>query len=165
MNYQKIYSFDLSNGEGVRVSIFVSGCTLRCKGCFNHEAWDFKSGHPFTSEEYFKIAALLKNPYYSGISILGGEPFDQEDNYMLIELCKTAHAEGKNVWIWSGHSFEELNMKKSAQELLENCDILVDGPFIEEERDLSLKWRGSRNQRVIDLKETFLKEKICLYDE
>lgn len=162
MNYQKIYSFDLANGEGIRTSIFMSGCTLHCKGCFNKEAWDFESGKPFTSTEYFKILEQLKSPYCDGLSILGGEPFDQKDNFMLIELCKSAHAEGKNVWIWSGHLFEELNLNPDARELLNNCDILVEGPFIEEQKDLSLKWRGSRNQNIVDIQKS-LEKGVTIY--
>lgn len=164
MNYQKIYSFDLANGEGVRTSIFVSGCTLHCKGCFNTEAWCFESGKPLTSIEFFQISQLLKNPYYSGLSILGGEPFDQTDNYLLIELCKVAHANNKNVWIWSGHDFEELNLNMKNRELLENCDVLIDGRFEEDKKDLSLKWRGSSNQRIIDVQKSLIGEKIIEYE-
>ena len=163
MNYQKIYSFDLANGEGIRTSIFVSGCTRHCPGCFNKEAWDFCSGKPFTSKEFFQICKLLKNPNYDGISILGGEPFDQEDNYYLIELCKEAHANGKNIWIWSGYSFEELHMNPAARSLLEKCDILVDGRFEENKKDLNLKWRGSSNQRIIDVQKSLQEEKVIEY--
>ena len=163
MNYQKIYSFDLANGEGIRTSIFVSGCNRHCKGCFNKEAWDFYSGKTLSSEQYFKICNYLKSPYYSGLSILGGEPFDQKDFFLLIELCKTAHTLGKNVWIWSGYTFEELKMDNKKKELLQECDILIDGAFIEEQKDLSLKWRGSTNQRIIDIKESLASGKVVEY--
>ncbi len=163
MNYQKIYSFDLSNGEGIRTSLFVSGCTRHCKGCFNKETWDFCSGKEFTSKEYFKICEYLKNPYYSGLSILGGEPFEQEDFYYLIELCKTAHTYGKNVWIWSGYTFDELRLNKKTFELLKECDILIDGPFVEELKDLSLAWRGSSNQRIIDVQKSLQENKVIEY--
>lgn len=166
MNYQKIYKFDLANGLGARIAIFVSGCTLHCEGCFNSEAWDFDSGKPFTSEEYFKILNILKHPYYDGLSILGGEPFDQhpDDIKYLINLCMSAHALNKDVWIWSGHCYEELVSKSQAKELLENCDILIDGNFIEEQKDLSLTWRGSSNQRIIDVQKSLEQNQVVLYN-
>lgn len=163
MNYSQIRTMDISNGEGIRTSIFVSGCNRHCKGCFNKEAWNFNSGKIFNSEKYFKICDLLKKPYCAGLSILGGEPFDQKDNYLLIELCKAAHTIGKDVWIWSGYTFEELKTDDKKLELLQECDILVDGPFINEQKDLSLKWRGSTNQRVIDIKESFASGKVVEY--
>lgn len=163
MNYQDIYNFDLANGEGVRVSLFVSGCTLHCKNCFNKEAWDFKAGKELTSEKYFQIYKLLESPNYSGLSILGGEPFDQEDYYLLMELCQTAHFYGKNVWIWSGHTFEEINLDAKMSTLLQKCDVLVDGRFDEKQKDPSLNWRGSRNQRVIDVQESLKQQKVVEY--
>ena len=163
MNYQKIYSFDLADGDGIRTSIFVSGCNRHCTGCFNEEAWDFNSGKNFNSEKYFKIYDLLKKPYYAGLSILGGEPFDQKDNYLLIELCKAAHTIGKDVWVWSGYTFEELKKDDKKLELLQECDVLVDGPFIDEQKDLSLKWRGSTNQRIINIKESLASGKVVEY--
>ena len=163
MNYSQIRTMDISNGEGIRTSIFVSGCNRHCKGCFNKEAWNFNSGKNFNSEKYFKICDLLKKPYCAGLSILGGEPFDQKDNYLLIELCKAAHTIGKDVWIWSGYTFEELKTDDKKLELLQECDILVDGPFIDEQKDLSLKWRGSTNQRVIDIKESLASGRVVEY--
>lgn len=165
MNYQKIYSFDLANGEGIRTSIFVSGCNRHCKGCFNKEAWDFYSGKLFNSEQFFKICNFFKNPYYSGLSILGGEPFDQKDCFLLIELCKVAHALEKSVWIWSGYTFEELIKDNKKIELLKECDVLVDGPFVEEQKDLSLKWRGSRNQRIINVPRSLENGEVVLYEK
>ena len=165
MKYQKIYSFDTANGEGIRTSIFVSGCTLHCKNCFNSEAWDFSAGKEFTSKQFFQILELLKRPYCAGLSILGGEPFDQTDNNLLIELCESAHVLGKNVWAWSGHQFEELLKNSKARVLLENCDVLVDGRYEDELRDLSLAWRGSSNQRVIDVKKSLAQNKPVLYKE
>ena len=163
MNYSQIRTMDISNGEGIRTSIFVSGCNRHCKGCFNKEAWDFNRGKNFNSEKYFKIYDLLKKPYYAGLSILGGEPFDQKDNYLLIELCKAAHTMGKDVWIWSGYTFEELKIDDKKLELLQECDVLVDGPFIDEQKDLSLKWRGSTNQRIINIKESLASGKVVEY--
>ena len=165
MKYQKIYSFDTADGKGIRTSIFVSGCTLHCKNCFNSEAWDFGAGKEFTSKQFFQILELLKRPYCAGLSILGGEPFDQKDNNLLIELCESAHVLGKNVWAWSGHQFEELLKNDKARNLLENCDVLVDGRYIDELRDLSLARRGSSNQRVLDVKKSLAQNKPVLYKE
>lgn len=165
MKYFQIRSFDVVNGEGIRTSIFVSGCTLHCKNCFNPEAWDFGAGKLFTSKQFFQILDLLKRPYCAGLSILGGEPFDQTDNNLLIELCESAHVLGKNVWAWSGHQFEELLKDNKARVLLENCDVLVDGRYEDELRDLSLAWRGSSNQRVLDVKKSLAQNKPVLYKE
>lgn len=164
MNYQKIYSFDLANGKGIRISLFVSGCPFHCKGCFNSEAWGFQTGKPFTSEQYFKICELLKNPYYKGFSILGGEPFAQKDLFLLRDLCRVAHENGKDVWIWTGFNFEDLVCDEEKLDLLRECDILVDGRFIEEKKDLTLKWRGSSNQRIIDVQKSLKTGEIILYD-
>lgn len=163
MNYQDIYNFDLANGEGVRVSLFVSGCTLHCKDCFNKEAWDFNGGKVLTSEKYFQICKLLENPNYSGLSILGGEPFDQKDYFLLSDLCKTAHYYGKDVWIWTGHTFEEINLDSKMKNLLELCDVLVDGRFDSKLKDTSLKWRGSSNQRIIDVQKSLEQQRIIEY--
>lgn len=165
MKYFQIRSFDVVNGKGIRTSIFVSGCTLHCKNCFNSEAWDFNAGKLFTSKQFFQILDLLKRPYCAGLSILGGEPFDQTDNNLLIELCESAHVLGKNVWAWSGHQFEELLKNNRARVLLENCDVLVDGRYEDELRDLSLAWRGSSNQRVLDVKKSLAQNKPVLYKE
>lgn len=165
MKYFQIRSFDVVNGKGIRTSIFVSGCTLHCKNCFNSEAWSFNAGKLFTSKQFFQILDLLKRPYCAGLSILGGEPFDQTDNNLLIELCESAHVLGKNVWAWSGHQFEELLKNNKARVLLENCDVLVDGRYEDELRDLSLAWRGSSNQRVLDVKKSLAQNKPVLYKE
>lgn len=150
MNFQKIYSFDLANGPGVRVSLFVSGCKIHCPGCFNKEAWCFSSGQKFKKKHMSAIKELLKNKNYDGLSILGGEPFDQDKKGIkkLIKLCKYAHKHNKNVWIWTGHQVEELTSKQQL-ELLHNCDVLVDGPFIEELKTQTIPFMGSSNQKVI----------------
>lgn len=150
MNFQKIYSFDLANGPGIRVSLFVSGCGIRCPGCFNKEAWDFKSGQKLKRKHIKAIKKLLKDAKYDGLSILGGEPFDQNNHGMrqLIQLSKFAHKHKKNVWIWTGHSAEELTGKYQYK-LLSNCDVLIDGPFQEELKTLDLPFRGSSNQQLL----------------
>lgn len=165
MKYQKIYSFDTADGKGIRTSIFVSGCTLHCKNCFNSEAWNFDAGKLFTSKQFFQILELLKRPYCAGLSILGGEPFDQIDKTLLVELCKSAHSLEKDVWIWSGHQFEELLKNDKTRGLLENCDVLVDGRYMDELRNLSLAWRGSSNQRVLDVKKSLAQNKAILLEE
>lgn len=165
MNYSSIRKMEVSNGEGIRVSLFVSGCTLHCPNCFNPEAQNFCAGHEFGSKEFFRINELLKKPYCAGLSLLGGEPFDQKDNFYLLELCKVAHSLGKTVWAWSGHLFDEIRLDPVKAELLENCDVLVDGPFVDAQKDLSLAWRGSANQRVIDVCASLKKGEVILYEK
>ena len=153
MNYQKIYTYDFANGPGVRVSLFVSGCSIHCPGCFNKQAWDFCSGKKFTWRQMRGIKKLLKNNKIDGLSILGGEPFDQDKKGLkkLIKLCKYAHKYGKNVWAWTGHYLVEFANDKYKYELVKNCDVIVEGPFDEEHQDYNLAWRGSRNQRIMFL--------------
>lgn len=143
-NYMKINKTDLVNGEGIRVSLFFSGCSHRCKNCFNQEAWDFNAGKPFTEETVDKIIELLNEPYIRGLSILGGEPFDNYSD--LITICKRVKQEidNKDIWIWTGYNFSDISDK----EVLNFADVIVDGPFIEEEKDLSLAFRGSKNQQI-----------------
>lgn len=152
MNYQKIYSFDLANGPGVRASLFVSGCNIHCSGCFNQEAWSFKSGKPFTRKTFKALKKIFKDERYDGFSILGGEPFDQKnkDLKILIKLCKSAHKYNKNIWIWTGHEQEELTSKLQLK-LLQNCDVIITGKFIKEYKSFNTPFRGSSNQKIINL--------------
>lgn len=152
MNYQKIYEFDLANGPGVRVSLFVSGCSIHCPECFNKKAWSFTSGKPFTKETAKAIKNILKDSRYDGFSILGGEPFDQDSQGLkaLIKLCKYAHKHNKNIWIWTGHTKNKLTSRLQ-KKLLKHCDVLVDGPFIEIFKDFNTPFRGSSNQNIINL--------------
>lgn len=157
MNYAKIRKMDISNGPGVRVSIFVSGCNNNCKGCFNKEAQDFNYGNLYTKEVESKIVDYLKSDYIQGLSILGGEPFEfknQETVLNLINRVKKAFPE-KNIWIWSGFTIENLLSRKDkiTNEILKKIDVLVDGPFIENLKDPKLQFRGSSNQRIINIKE------------
>ena len=171
MNYAKIKHFDPANGEGIRLSLFVSGCQFYCPGCFNQEAQDYNYGEPFTKEVYNQILTDLSHPEYDGLSILGGDPLWQDTDGLkqLINLCKDTHSLNKNVWLWTGFTFENIFKPiysdtdfSLCQELIKNCDVVIDGLFKEELRDLSLKWRGSSNQRVIDVKETLEAGKIIL---
>lgn len=158
MNYQKINLFDIANGLGIRVSLFVSGCKFYCKGCFNSQAWDFNSGSPFTEKEENLIIDRLKHPDFKGLSILGGDPLWQDDEGLnqLIRLCQKVHELGKDVWIWSGFSLDEIinDTNPLRLELIRNCDYFIDGRFIENYKDLSIAWRGSTNQHIIDVKST-----------
>ena len=151
MNYSRINTADISNGPGVRVSLFVSGCSIRCPGCFNKDAWEFNCGELFTSETEEGILKLLGQPYIKGLSILGGEPFDQRDSEDLVSLVRKAkmlHPE-KDIWIWTGYEFEQIRTSPLTRYL----DVAVCGRFILEQRDISddNRFRGSRNQRVIDI--------------
>ena len=154
MNYATIKKNDIANGPGIRVSLFVSGCRHRCKNCFNSEAWDFNYGKEFTDIVIGEIITALKPDYVEGISLLGGEPFEPENREGLIKLLEKIRSElpGKNVWCYSGFTFDQLlNDNHSAKKLLSLIDVLVDGKFVEELKDLSLIFRGSSNQNIIDV--------------
>ncbi len=162
MNYATIKPFDVANGPGVRVSLFVSGCTHRCKGCFNEEAWDFSYGEEFTSESLDRILEALKPSYIKGFSLLGGEPFEPRNQKVLadvLEKIKEAYPE-KDIWCYTGYTYEKdllsgrLCDKNITEKMLRNIDILVDGKFVEELKNLKLRFKGSENQRIIDLKKT-----------
>ena len=151
MNYSRIKELDIANGEGVRVSLFVSGCPNHCKGCFNPETWNYQYGEKFTVETSRYIKELLTRDYIKGLSLLGGEPFAQSerDTTRLINLAEYTHSIEKDVWAYSGFTYEQLT--KRNHELLKHIDVLVDGPFIEERKNPSLRFRGSENQRIIYL--------------
>ena len=170
MNYSNIILCDTANGEGVRTSLFVSGCTNHCPGCFNQEAQDFNYGKLYTQDTENILLDCIKQPYISGLSILGGDPLCQDDMGLITLnfLAHKVHSLGKTVWLWTGFKWEDFNFTNnfSLQSLLLSaCDVVVDGPFIEAEKDLSLAFRGSRNQRIIDVRETLGKGEIILYKE
>ena len=149
MNYGAIKKVDVANGPGVRVSLFVSGCRNHCKGCFNPETWDFSYGQPFTKETENEIIEALRPSWIQGLSILGGEPMEPENEAALIPFLERVRAElpGKDIWLYSGYRFELLH----GRDILALADVLVDGPFDEKEKDAGLAFRGSRNQRIIRL--------------
>lgn len=149
MNYGRIKKNDIANGPGVRVSLFVSGCRNHCPGCFNPETWDFAYGEPFTEKTEKEIISALSHPWIQGLSILGGEPMEPENQRVLLPFLKRVHAlcPGKDVWLYTGCTWERV---KGAR-ILRWVDVLVDGPFIESEKDITLAFRGSRNQRIIHL--------------
>lgn len=149
MYFGKINKTDIANGPGVRVSLFVSGCRNRCKGCFNRETWDFHYGEEFTSETWYEILYAMSPDYIAGLSILGGDPFEPENIETVTDLCRDIRRAypDKTIWIYTGCLYE--NFKDL--EIMDYIDVLVDGPFIESEKDLRLAFRGSRNQRIIDI--------------
>lgn len=171
MNYAEIKKTDIANGEGVRVSLFVSGCTHRCKNCFNAVAWDFHYGKPFTKQTEDELIAALAPAYIAGLSLLGGEPMEPENQRALLPFVKRVKRElpDKNIWCYTGNTLaggkfkEEEKNCEVTQELLSYIDVLVDGLFVEEKKDIRLKFRGSSNQRVIDLKKTLKTGKTVLY--
>ena len=163
MYYGEIKNCDVANGEGVRVTLFVSGCTNRCKNCFQPQTWDFAYGQPFTADTEQKLLEMLEPSYIRGLTVLGGEPFEPENQKTLVSLLKRIRQEmpTKNIWCYSGYTFEELIGKQKSRaftdttlDMLSLIDTLVDGEFIEELKDISLKFRGSSNQRIIDVKES-----------
>jgi len=151
MNYAEIKKVDIANGPGVRVSLFVSGCRNHCKGCFNPETWDFDYGRPFTRATEDEIIKALRPSWIQGLSILGGEPTEEENAAVLIPFLKRVRAAlpDKDIWLYSGYTYDSLRDK----EILSLADVLVDGPFLLEQKDAGLAFRGSRNQRIIDLRE------------
>lgn len=179
-NYTKIKHYDIANGKGIRTSIFFSGCSLRCKGCFNKELWGYNVGKPFTKEVYENEIKPTMNEHIVGLSILGGEPLDPNNIETTCELVKWFKSDfpNKNIWMWSGYEFDDLVVQYSEfwsdeaniryqqylKEIFSNIDVLVAGRYVEEERDLTLKWCGSRNQRVIDIHKTLQKGSVVLYE-
>lgn len=168
MKYGRIIPFDIANGEGVRISLFVSGCYNHCPGCFNKEAQDFGYGEPYTEETENKILDRICKIYVDGLSILGGDPLCQnkEDLYTLIRLCEKVKVMGKSVWLWTGFTWEYLmqedknSVQRAQKALLKCCNVVVDGPFVESKKDLTLAFRGSSNQRIIDVEKSLTAGKV-----
>ncbi len=173
MNYATIKNCDIANGPGVRVSLFVSGCTHHCKGCFNAVAWDFDYGEPFTQETIDRILDMLKPDYIRGITLLGGEPFEPQNQPPLVELLRQIREKypKKSIWAFSGYLFDrdilagKLGDPTVTREFLRYLDVLVDGPFIEEKKNLSLRFRGSSNQRIIHVPSSLEKGEIVEWED
>ena len=186
MRYASIRSLDISNGEGVGVSLFVQGCDRHCFNCFNPDTWDFNGGKEWTKETKNKFIKLIDKPYINRISVLGGEPLAEQNLNEVLPLIKEIRISfpEKSIWLYTGFRWEELimydsynsfiplesNLRKDIYELyikrhqiIELCNIVVDGEYIDEQKDLSLKWRGSKNQRVIDVQQSLSKNKVVLY--
>ena len=169
MNYASIKPWDIANGPGVRVSLFVSGCTHHCKDCFNPETWDFDYGEPFDEAVKEKILDFMSKPYIRGITYLGGEPFDPRNQPALLALTRKLRARfpEKTVWSFTGYVYGKNlpQVEGVTQELLSLLDVLVDGPFIAEKKNLALRFRGSENQRLIDMPQTLKTGAVVLWDE
>lgn len=173
MNYATIKNCDIANGPGVRVSLFVSGCTHRCPGCFNEVAWDFNYGTPFTQETIDEILDMLRPDHIRGLTLLGGEPFEPQNQAELVNLLRQVKAAypQKSVWAYSGYVFDrdilagKLGPWEITNELLGYLDVLVDGPFVESKKDLMLRFRGSSNQRLIDVPASRKEKKVILWED
>lgn len=183
MRYASIRSLDISNGEGVGVSLFVQGCDRHCFNCFNSETWDFNGGKEWTEKTKNKFMELIDRPYIRRISILGGEPLAEQNLDEVLSLIKEIRISfpEKIIWLYSGYNFDLLNSKYNEYkytpfaanadewltrwEIISNVDIVVDGEYIDEQKDLTLKWRGSKNQHVIDVKQSLAQNKMVLYCE
>ena len=171
MNYAEIKKTDIANGEGVRVSLFVSGCRRGCKNCFNKIAWDFGYGKPFTEEVEEEIIAALSPSYIAGLTLLGGDPMEPENQRALLPFVKKVRARlpQKNIWCYTGYTFKDGAIEEPqanceiTRELISLFDVLVDGRFEESLKDIRLKFRGSSNQRVIDVKRSISENNIVLY--
>ena len=172
MNYGEIKNCDIANGEGVRVTLFVSGCTNRCPGCFQPQTWDFSYGEPFTAETEEKLLDMLAPAYINGLTLLGGDPFEPRNQRALLPFLRRVRERypQKNIWAFSGFTWEELHTEGShprcevTDEMLSYIDVLVDGRFVEERKDIRLRFRGSSNQRIIDVNRTLEVGEIFLWD-
>lgn len=173
MYYGNIKNYDIANGAGVRVTLFVSGCTNHCKGCFQPETWDFNYGRPFTDETEEELLNMLKPAYIRGLTVLGGEPFEPDNQRVLLPFIRRVRKmyPGKDIWMFSGFTYEELKTEGShprcecTDELLTLTDILIDGRFVEEKKNISLQFRGSENQRILDMKKTLAANAPVWWDE
>ena len=162
MRYNVIRKMDISNGPGVRVSVFMQGCEFHCKNCFNQETWDFEGGKEFSQETIDEVLNLCQQDYIKGLSILGGEPMHPKNIDATMELAKQFKEKfpNKSVWVWSGYKFDK-DLKD--KEVLKYVDVLVDGQYVDELHDPTLKWKGSSNQRVIDVQKTLKNKEILLF--
>ena len=171
MNYGEIKSFDIANGEGVRVSLFVSGCTHHCKNCFNKETWDFNFGKPFTKEVENSIIEMLSPDYIVGLSLLGGEPFEPQNQRALLPFLRRVKEKfpDKSIWCYTGYLFDDELLSESrarcecTDEMLSLIDVLVDGEFVQELYNITLAFRGSENQRIIDVQKSLETGSVCDY--
>lgn len=171
MNYLKIEKASISNGLGFRVVLFCAGCTQRCKGCFNPESWDFEAGKPFDDKSKEFLFSQLSKPYIKGITFSGGHPVDRHNSFAVYSLIKEIREKfpSKDIWLYTGWEVSYDNFAPNytdiciPHEVFKMCDVVVDGPYIEEQRDITLPFRGSKNQRLIDVKETLKQGQIIQY--
>ena len=173
MNYATIKKYDVANGPGVRVSLFVSGCTHHCPGCFNPETWDFNFGKPFDSEVMNDILEAMQPSYIHGFTLLGGEPFEYVNQQGVLPLLKEMKSRfpNKDIWCFTGYDFEKdilgdmVSKWPETSEMLSYIDVLVDGEFVEAKRNLSLRFRGSENQRLIKVADSLMANEVILWDD
>ncbi len=171
MNYAELKKTDIANGEGVRVSLFVSGCRRHCPGCFNQIAWDFSYGKPFGEAAQDEVLHALAPDYIAGLTLLGGDPFEPENQRALVPFLKRVRERfpQKNIWCYTGYTYsgggiaEEHASTEVTREMISLLDVLVDGRFVEAKKDIRLRFRGSSNQRVIDVKKSLSSNSIVLY--
>lgn len=180
MNYAQMRSMDISNGEGIGVSLFVQGCDFHCKNCFNSETWDFSKGQEWNEKTKNQFLKLVEKPFIQRVSILGGEPLHPQNVQNVLKIVDEIRVSypTKNIWLYTGYTWEQimypivtddLNFErdyiiKARKELVGKCDVLIDGRYVDELRDVSLHWRGSSNQRVINVQETLKQNKIILWE-
>lgn len=164
MKYAKIRKMDISNGEGVRASLFVQGCEFHCKNCFNTETWNFQGGKDFTTDTLSTLLNLCDKEYIKGLSILGGEPMHPTNREMVVDIMRAFKFRfpNKDIWMWTGYTLENLLQQRdeNIKSMLIYLDYLIDGQFEEDKKDITLKWRGSSNQRVIDIQKSLKENKI-----
>ena len=177
MRYSSIRNLDISNGEGVGVSLFVQGCPFHCKNCFNSETWDFNGGKEWTEKTKNKFMELIDRPYIKRISFLGGECLAEQNLDEILSLIKQIRISypEKTIWLYTGYSYQKIFRGESSRisqeglnnfkrrEIIKLCDVVVDGEYIDEQKDLTLKWKGSKNQHVIDVKQSLAQNKMVLY--
>ena len=167
MNYEKIDKCSVSNGVGVRTVLWVSGCDIRCRNCHNPQTWDFDSGIPFTEETMQELLYDLSKPYIKGLTLSGGHPLDPHNAPKVLEIVKRVKMvfPNKDIWIYSGYVWEDIIKDNTLKEILKCTDVLVDGAYVDELRDISLAFRGSSNQRIIDVKKTLSSNEVILWQE
>ena len=165
MKYAQIRKYDIANGVGIRTSVFFSGCTHNCFNCFNKDYQDFAYGKEFTQSQIDEIIKYLNEDEISGLSLLGGEPLQQNYNDMMNFLTQVRKSTQKSIWIYSGYTYEEILNSKEKMEIISYCDVLVDGRYEEKLRNLRLKFRGSSNQRIIDIQKTLKEDRIVIIEE
>ena len=167
MNYEKIDKCSVSNGLGVRTVLWISGCNVHCKNCHNQSTWDFNSGIPFTEETMQEILYDLSKPYIKGLTLSGGHPLDPHNAPKVLEIVKRVKMvfPNKDIWIYSGYVWEDIIKDETLREILKYTDILVDGAYVDELRDISLPFRGSSNQKIIDVPKSLEQNKVILWQE
>ena len=167
MNYEKVDKCSVSNGAGVRTVLWVSGCDVHCHNCHNPQTWDFNSGIPFTDDSMQEILYDLSKPYIKGLTLSGGHPLDPHNAPKVLEIVKRVKMvfPNKDIWIYTGYVWEDIIKDNTLKEILECTDVLVDGAYVDELRDISLAFRGSSNQRIIDVKKTLDSNEVILWQE